>query len=52
MLKGLHLTDGIGVKTARNILYTFTQDALRDQALTFVTSAEQRKPTMTAPCKT
>lgn len=49
MLRGLHLTDGIGVRTARNIPYTFTRDALRSRNLTSVTSAEEKKKTTTAP---
>ena len=43
MLKAHHLTDGIGVKTARNTPCTSMQDALRDRNLTSVTSAKQKK---------
>jgi hypothetical protein len=48
MLRGLHLTDGIGVRTARNIPYTLPRDALRSRNLISVTSAEERKKTTTA----
>ena len=43
-----HLTDGIGVKTALNIPYTFAKDAPRDPSLISVTSAERRKTVKTA----
>ncbi len=48
MLKEPHLTDGIGVKTALNIPYTFMKDDPNDPNLTCVTSAQQRKSTKTA----
>jgi hypothetical protein len=43
MLKELRLTGGIGARIARNILYASTKDALEDQIMTFVTSANQKK---------
>ncbi len=48
MSRELHLTDGIGVKTALNIPYAFIEDAPRDPSLISVTSAEQRKTAKTA----
>jgi hypothetical protein len=43
MLREPHLTDGIGARIARNIPCTSTKDVLRDQILTFVISAKQKK---------
>jgi hypothetical protein len=42
-LKGLLLTDGIGVRTANNTPVTLTKDALKGQVMIFVTSANQEK---------
>jgi len=39
MLKELLLTDGIGVRIARNTPATLTKNALSDQIMTFATSA-------------
>jgi len=39
MLKEPLLTDGIGVRTARNTPATLTKNALSDQIMTFATSA-------------
>ena len=43
MLREPNLTDGIGARIAHNIPYTSTKDVLKDQILTFVTSAKQKK---------
>jgi hypothetical protein len=48
MLRGLHLTGGIGVKTARSIPCKSTKDVLDDHNMTFVIGAEQRKVSKTA----
>jgi len=45
MLREAKLTTGIGVRTALNIQFTSTKDALKDRILTSVTSAKQRKTT-------
>ena len=51
MLRDPHLTDGIGVRIARNIHCTSTKDALRDRVLISVISAEKRKTTKPAKHK-
>ena len=51
MLRDPHLTDGIGVRTAHNIHYTFTKDATVDRDLTSVTSAKQKKTNKIAQCE-
>jgi len=51
MLRESHLTDGIGVRIARNIHCTSTKGALVDRDLTSVTSAKQKKTTKTAQPK-
>ena len=43
MLKELRLTDGIGVRIAHNTHVTSTKDALEDQIMISVTSANQKK---------
>jgi len=43
MLRGLHLTGGIGAKIANSIPYTLTRDVLGDRLLIFVTSVKQKK---------
>jgi hypothetical protein len=43
MLREPHLTDGIGARIARNILFTSTKDVLGDPILTFVMSAKRKK---------
>ena len=48
MLKDPHLTDGIGVRTARNIPFPYMKNAPLDRNLTSVTSAKQRKQNKTA----
>jgi hypothetical protein len=48
MLRELHLTGGIGARTARNIPCTLTSGVLGDQLLTFVTSAKQKKKSKNA----
>jgi hypothetical protein len=48
MLRGLHLTGGIGARTARNILCTLTSGVLGDQILTCVMSVKQEKKSKNA----
>jgi hypothetical protein len=48
MFKELHLTGGIGAKTAHNIHRKSTTDAQQDLNMTSATSAKQRKPTRLA----
>ena len=43
MFKGLHLTGGIGVKTALNIHLKSIGNALENQFMTFVTSVKEKK---------
>jgi hypothetical protein len=43
MLREPNLTDGTGARTAHNIPFTSTKDALVDRILTSVTSAKQKK---------
>jgi hypothetical protein len=42
---------GIGVRIAQNILRAFIKGNLKDRILTFVTSANQKKPTIVAQHK-
>jgi hypothetical protein len=51
MLREPNLTDGIGARTARNIHYTSTKDALTDRILTSVTSAKKKNKTKIAQPK-
>ena len=48
MFKELHLTGGIGAKTAHNIHRKSTTDAQQDLNMTSATSVKQRKPTRIA----
>jgi len=43
MLKEFRLTGGTGARIAHNTPVTSTKDALEDQIMTFVTSANQKK---------
>ena len=51
MLRDPHLTDGIGVRTARNIPFQYTKNAPLDRNLTSATSAKQRKKNKTVQPK-
>jgi hypothetical protein len=43
MSREANLTDGIGARTARNIHWSSSKNALTDRNLTSVTSAKQKK---------
>jgi len=43
MFKELHLTGGIGAKTAHNIHLKSIRNALENRFMTFVTSAKEEK---------
>ena len=51
MLRDPHLIDGIGVRTALNIPFPSTKDALVDLDLTSATSVKQRKTEASAQPK-
>jgi hypothetical protein len=48
MLREAKMIIGIGVRIAQNILRAFIKSNLTDRILTFVTSANQKKPMMVA----
>ena len=51
MLRDQNLTDGIGVRTALNILFTSTKDVLVDLDRTSATNVKQKKTKMSAQPK-
>ena len=51
MLRDPRLTDGIGVRTARNIPFPYTKNAPLDRNLTSATSVKQRKTEASAQPK-